>query len=67
MPIEDLFGLPDGYQVRSDFRGRSYVLLEVKDRSLIIAEFSSRPRLDKCLEEIAAWETLRANVRGEKK
>ena len=66
MPIEDFPGLSEGYQVRSDFRGRSYVLVEIKDRYLIIAEFEQMPRLDVCLKEIAAWEELRANVRGGK-
>jgi len=68
MPNEVFPGLPVGYQVRKDFKGRKFVLMEVKEgsRELIIQEFKSRPRLDKCLEEIAAWETLRANVRGDK-
>ena len=64
MPIEDFPGLPAGYQVRKDFKGRFYVLVEAKDRPLIIAEFPVRPTLKKCLDEIEVWEKLRANVRA---
>ena len=67
MPIESLPGLPAGYQVRSDFKGRKYALVENHNPlPLIIAEFEQMPRLDVCLKEIAAWEEIRANVRGGK-
>jgi hypothetical protein len=67
MPIEHFPGLPAGYELRRNFKGRFYVLVEakVKDRPLILAEFHSRPNLKRCLDEISAWETLRANVRGD--
>lgn len=59
------FGLPAGYELRRNFKGRFYALVETKERRLIIADFPSRPSLARCLNEISAWETLRANVRGE--
>lgn len=64
MPIK-LFGLPEGYELRRNYRGRFYVLLEIKSRELIIAEFPVRPSLARLLDEIESWETLRENVRGE--
>lgn len=66
MPIEEIPGLPAGYQVLRNFKGRFYALVENHNPlPLIIAEFPFRPSLMRCLDEIAAWETLRANVRGE--
>lgn len=66
MPKIDFPGLPAGYQVRRDFNGRKYVLLENKNPlPLIIAEFEQMPGLYVCLKEINAWEEIRANIRGE--
>lgn len=64
MPIK-LFGLPAGYELRRNYRGRFYALVESKDQPLIIAEYPFRPCLARLLNEIEAWETLRTNVRGE--
>lgn len=66
-PIEHFPGLPAGYQVLRNFKGRFYVLVEAKVtlRPLIIAEFHSRPVLARCLDEIKVWEEIRANVRGD--
>ena len=64
MPVENLPGLPAGYQVWSKFLGR-HVLVEVKEKPLIICSFPGWPTLKRCLKEIQKWEALRANVRGE--
>ncbi len=68
MPIEEYPGLPGGYQVRKNFEGRFYVLLENKNpRPLIIEEFCFRPALKECLDKIRWWEEARERLKGWKR